>query len=47
MYAPNLRLLLEPEGSPLHDVLVWFNSDEHGLSRRPVVTASVCGGGNV
>ena len=34
MYAPNLRLLLEPEGSPLHDVLVWFNSDEHGLSRR-------------
>ena len=34
MYAPNLKSLIKPEGSPLHDVLVWYNSDEHSLSRR-------------
>ena len=34
MYAPNLKSLIEPEGSPLHDVLVWFHSDEKALARR-------------
>ena len=38
MYAPNLKTLIDPESSPMHDVLVWFHADEQGLSRRyPIV----------
>ena len=35
-----MKALIPPECSPLHDVLVCFNSDEPGLSRRYPITFS-------